>query len=118
MKVAYHNAVANVLTGEGVVADITVYEPGTTTKVDIYSDSSGTELDNPFSTDSYGRFVFYVDPGTYDIKVSGTEIDDYTLTDVPIAPLAQTPSGKYRITNLYVDPTTGKLAVQYDDTAI
>ena len=26
------------------------------------------------------------------------------------------PSGKYKVTNIYVDPVTGKLTVQYDDT--
>lgn len=29
---------------------------------------------------------------------------------------SQPPSGKYKVTNLYVDPVTGKLVVEYDDT--
>jgi len=28
------------------------------------------------------------------------------------------PSGKYRVLNLFVDPSSGKLTVQYDDTPI
>ena len=118
MKIAYHNAVANVLTGAAVVADITVYEPGTTETVTIYSDSSGSLQDNPFTTDDYGRFVFYANPGMYDIKISGDDIDDYTLTDVPIVAFTAVPSGKYMVTGLYVDPTTGKLDVSYDTEAV
>ena len=28
------------------------------------------------------------------------------------------PAGKYRVTNLYVDPVTGRLEVEYDDTPV
>jgi len=28
------------------------------------------------------------------------------------------PTDKYRVTNLYVDPTTGRLVVEYDDTPV
>lgn len=116
MNVSYHNSVANVLTGAGVVADITVFDAGTSNKSTVYSDSGGTPLANPFGTDTYGRFVFYAEPGTYDIQVSGVIIDTYTLYDVSLVALAATPPGKYAVTGLYVDPSTGKFNVSYDNT--
>lgn len=29
---------------------------------------------------------------------------------------SKAPVGKYKVTNIYVDPATGKLVVEYDDT--
>lgn len=37
----------------------------------------------------------------------------------PPGDIASTPpSGKYKVVNLYVDPVTGKLFVEYDDTPV
>lgn len=41
----------------------------------------------------------------------GTEQVSAGLTSKP-------PSGKYRVVNFYVDPVTGKLVVEYEDTPV
>jgi len=121
-KRAYHNLVIDTATGAGVEASITVYSAGTTTKVTIYSDADGSAQSNPVSTDSYGRFVFYADPGLYDIRVSGTEFTAYTLEDVTISPtydrlvVSDPTSGQYRVKGVRLD--SGKqILVTYDETA-
>ena len=43
---------------------------------------------------------------------NGTEwVDDTTITTMP-------PSGKYKVINLWVDPATGKLTVEYENTPV
>jgi len=37
-----------------------------------------------------------------------------TTDGLTVAP----PTGKYQVTNLYVDPDTGRLVVEYDDTPV
>ena len=37
-------------------------------------------------------------------------VDDHISTDPPV--------GKYKVRNLWVDPATGKLDVDYDDTPV
>ncbi len=32
--------------------------------------------------------------------------------------ISKPPSGKYKVVNIYVDPTTGKVVVQYEDTPV
>ena len=79
--------------GDGSIASgatITVYEAGTSnvvgidTNYKIYSDEGTTELSNPFTADSTGKFGFYVQPGDYDIQISGTGVSTYKLQDVSI----------------------------------
>lgn len=66
-------------------ANLTVYLTGTQTLVSLFSDSAGTvPISNPTTTDSYGRFAFYVAGGTYDIQVSGNNIFTYTQTAVDV----------------------------------
>lgn len=43
---------------------------------------------------------------------SGVELQTVAGGGIESSP----PSGKYRVTNLFVDPATGRLTVQYDDT--
>jgi len=31
---------------------------------------------------------------------------------------SEAPAGKYKVTNMYVDPATGTLTVEYDDTPV
>jgi len=38
----------------------------------------------------------------------GSELNGVVFSDPP--------TGKFKVTNLYVEPTTGKLVVKYDDT--
>jgi len=122
-KRAYHNLVIDTATGVGVDgASITVYTAGTTTKVTIYSDADGTAESNPVTSDAYGRFVFYADPGLYDLKISGSEFTAYTLEDVTISPtyerqlVSDPTSGQYRVKGVRLD--SGKqILVTYDGTA-
>ncbi len=70
-------------------ASISVYERNTTTLVDTlftsqYGLAAATKR-NPTSTDTMGRFWFYVRPGIYDIRVSGAGITAYTLEDVDLS---------------------------------
>jgi hypothetical protein len=67
-------------------ASVYVYQANTTTKVTLYSGphSAFPTMSNPTSTDGYGRFTFFVEPGTYDLYVYGTNITPYTLQDVRV----------------------------------
>jgi hypothetical protein len=85
MKTGYFDAVLSD-GGKPIAATVTVYLPGTSTKATIYTDKNGTvQKDNPFQTDSYGRFNFYATAGSYyDIEISGTGITTYKLQNVSI----------------------------------
>jgi len=64
---------------------VTVYVPGTTTPATIYSDPTGTSKANPFTADTSGRWFFYANNGSYDIRLSGGGIPTpFTLGDVPL----------------------------------
>lgn len=67
-------------------ASVTVYLAGTTTKASLYltPSSDGSTRANPTYTDGYGRYYFYVLPGTYDIAISGTNVTTYTVEDVRV----------------------------------
>lgn len=82
MKTGYFNSI---LSSQGVpiLATITVYLPGTSTKATIYANVEGSVTkDNPFQTDSYGRFQFFATAGYYDIEISGTGITTYKIEDI------------------------------------
>lgn len=55
-------------------ATITVYNTGTTTLTNIFSNSTGTVKSNPFTADSKGFYEFYVPDGIYDLRFSGIGI--------------------------------------------
>ena len=119
-KVAYHSVVIDA-NGTGTQATITVYDAGTTDESTIYSTPAGAAEDNPFTTDSYGRFVFYADPGEYDIQVSGSELTTYTLEDVSITGVSEEfvrsnpPAGDRRVKKVRLD-SDDKLVIVYDET--
>lgn len=117
-KISYHNLVVNTASGGGVQADITVYQASTEDLVIIYSDSDGGNQNNPFQTDSAGRFKFYADPGEYDIKISGIDINEYTLGGITIMGFLLPPEANCKITNLYYDPSNDRLIIKYDDKPI
>lgn len=80
-------------------ASVYVYVAGTTTEAAIYSSSTGlTELSQPRTTDANGRYGFWCVSGTYDVKVSRTGIETYTLSGVGIG------LGDFRA---FVDTATG-----------
>jgi hypothetical protein len=82
MKSPYFDAVLSDA-GAPLLATVTVYLAGTQTLAKIYTTPAGTvEKDNPFQTDSLGRFQFFADRGWYDVKVSGTGITTYTISNV------------------------------------
>ncbi|HUU38992.1 MAG TPA: hypothetical protein VMW46_12415 [Candidatus Desulfaltia sp.] len=83
MKTGYFDAVLSD-GGKPIAATVTVYLPGTSTPATIYADKNGSvQKDNPFQTDSYGRFSFYATGGAYyDIEISGIGITTYKLQDV------------------------------------
>jgi len=87
-----NNFINSIFTDAGmpVQAAITVYEAGTINLVSIYRDKDGAVPEtNPFNTDAVGRFHFFAQVGIfYDIKVSGTGIQTYTLEDVTIPLIA------------------------------
>jgi hypothetical protein len=115
-KIGYHNTVIDLLTGIGQEATITVYDTETSNLSSIFSDSTGSAKNNPFTTDQYGRFSFFADLGVYDIQISGLDIETYKLTGVSIMGISSPPLGKYPVKNLYVDPDSGRLMVEYEDT--
>ena len=118
-KVAYHNTVIDTA-GTGTLATITVYNPGTLTASTIYSTPAGAAQVNPFSTDANGRFVFYADPGEYDINVSGAGIVTYTLSNVSVIGVfdqfitSNPPSTEYQVKRIRLD-VANKIVVVYDD---
>lgn len=65
------------------VCTVTVYLSGTTTTASIFSDEIGTAKSNPFTSGTDASYSFYVAPGRYDIKFSGTGITvPFTIADV------------------------------------
>jgi hypothetical protein len=80
----YEDVVQNA-TGDAVnAATVKILLTGTSTLATIYSDNGVTPKTNPFTTDSLGRFNFYVADGRYDIEVSGTGITTYLKTDIEV----------------------------------
>jgi len=76
---------SSVLSDKGVpiLATVTVYLLGTSTKATIYTGPGGSsEKDNPFQTDSLGRFQFFAAVGQYDIEVSGSGITNFKIENV------------------------------------
>lgn len=118
-KVAYHNTVIDTA-GNGTLATITVYNPGTVVASTIYSTPAGAAQANPFSTDANGRFVFYADPGEYDINVSGAGIVTYTLSNVSIIGVfdqfitSNPPSTQYQVKKIRLD-ASNQVVITYDD---
>ena len=49
---------------------VSVYEAGTSSLADLYSDDGVTPQDNPFLTDADGEYHFYVTEGVYDIVLT------------------------------------------------
>ena len=115
-KIGYHNTVIDLVDGTGQEATITVYDAETSNLSNIYSNLAGSAKDNPFTTDAFGRFNFFADPGVYDIQISGADIETYKLIGVSIVGVSLPPVGKYPVKNFYVDPDSGRLTVIYDDT--
>lgn len=68
-------------------ATVTVYNTGTLVKPTIYSDDGVTPVANPVTTDSSGRFSFYVADGRFDLAFAGSGITPYSLADIEIADL-------------------------------
>jgi hypothetical protein len=66
-------------------ASVTVYLAGTATPATLYSDNGVTTSTNPVTTDSNGRFSFYIADGLYDFQYSGTAITTWLRTNQLIA---------------------------------
>lgn len=67
-------------------AKVYVYQANTTTLATLYNtvSATGATKANPLTTDSYGRFWFYAQAGSYDLTVTRTGITTYTLEDVSL----------------------------------
>lgn len=62
---------------------VTVYLAGTVTLASIFSDDAGTVQANPFTAANSGRWSFYADNGTYDVRLSGGGITSpFTLGNI------------------------------------
>ena len=62
---------------------MSVYLISTATKATIYTTPGATsEKDNPFQTDSLGRFQFFAECGQYDIEISGAGITNFKIENV------------------------------------
>jgi hypothetical protein len=119
-KVSYHGVVIDEA-GNGILATVSVYDAGTSTLSIIYSSPLGAVQTNPLATDAVGRFVFYADPGEYDITISGSGIVPYTLENVSIIGIfdqfvtSNPPSSNYQIKKIRLD-SAKKIVVVYDGT--
>ena len=66
-------------------ASVRVYYANTESTVTVYADQgAAAQRTQPVSTDANGRFWFYAPSGVFDIAVSRSGIDDYTLEDVTV----------------------------------
>ena len=83
--------------GVGAAATVTVYDAGTVDVSTIYSDDGSTGAGNPLTADAYGRTNFYAANDSYDIKVSGTGITEYTMEDVKL--FDESYYGKHTVTS-------------------
>lgn len=65
---------------------VTVYMPGTTTKVALFSNSTGTTLANPFTSSTTGQWLFYVPGGDYDVQFSGIGVSaPFTVRSIHVS---------------------------------
>jgi len=64
--------------------DVYVYINGGVVLATIYSDDGVTPEDNPFETDAYGRFNFYIESGIYYLKFVKDGYDTWTSDPVTI----------------------------------
>ena len=73
----YQETVLRFGTGLAIAgAKVTVYQAGTTTKADLFTDDTGsTPLANPVTTDGLGTFSFYVADGNYDLLIRYRNIE-------------------------------------------
>jgi len=117
-KVSYHSVVIDTA-GNGLPATITVYDAGTLNLSTIYSSPGGAGQLNPFATDANGRFVFYANPGEYDIQASGMGLVTYKLLNVSIIGIfdqfitSNPPSTNYQVRRVRLD-ATGKIVIVYN----
>lgn len=72
---------------------VTVYATGTTNRAMLYSNANRAPLANPLTADQSGRFQFFVNAGTYDIRLNGGGIPQpFTISSVNIGQV-QGPQG-------------------------
>jgi len=107
----YEGTVQNVRGDAVSAATITVYKANTSTKATLYSGYTtaiGTK-NNPVYSDGYGRYYFYVPPGTYDLAISRAGIVSYTLEDVVVSAINWDPDklGIYNIVNFGAEAISG-----------
>ena len=88
IRATYNNTILDAEGAPISSANVEVRDPNTTTKISetIYADATGVDiLDNPFQTDSSGRFNFYlVSPQRVDLYISAGGYTPYTLADVDV----------------------------------
>lgn len=65
-------------------ATVTVKIVGTETLATIFSDEGITTIPNPVTTDTNGRFAFFVADGDYDLDILKTGVISVTVPDVSI----------------------------------
>ena len=122
---------------DGIVGgvSVTVNQAGTSTKCTLKANKAGTEaLDNPFETDAYGIWSFFVDAETLvgvdyevDIVFSKAGCNFSEMNEMyenvaiqrgsTLSGVSSTPgSGQYTITDIYLDESLNMVIV-YDDVA-
>lgn len=94
-------------------ATVTVNLANTSTLAAIFSTPGAASLSNPTATDSQGNFVFYAEPGTYDVVISGIGITTTTIQDVGIFA-----NRSFLFTGVTAEPTNCSTGTLYFDTAL
>lgn len=104
----YQAVVRNKLGGIVPGANVSVFETGTSTLADLFSDEAlTTSIENPTQADNCGKVDFYIASGEYDILVQRFDIEDVRFDDVSI--LENAPTGfspKYLTAFLSADQTS------------
>jgi hypothetical protein len=68
----------------GAGPSVTVYATGTTNKLTLFSDNSGTSLGNPFPCSATGQYQFWTANANVDLLFSGTGIKSFTIPAIPL----------------------------------
>lgn len=91
-------------TGEAVAsASVSVYDAETDILATIYSDAAGTATTNPVTTDSDGRYSFYIAPGRYYCIITKTGYTSWTSAEIfipgPVDETSETTSKNKLVSN-------------------
>lgn len=107
----YQAVVRNKLGGIVPGANVSIFDAGTTTLADLFSDEALTvSTENPTQSDDSGKVDVYVVAGEYDVLIQRFDIEDVRFDDVSIIETAPTGFSPKYLTAQLSGNQTGNLA--------